>query len=36
MRLHPSDIFFTRGSTEGISLAIAHLGEIGHGLGLPL
>ncbi|MFB8085010.1 aminotransferase class I/II-fold pyridoxal phosphate-dependent enzyme [Streptomyces sp. NPDC055992] len=36
MRLEPSDIFFTRGGTEAISLTIAHLAETGHGLVLPL
>lgn len=36
MRLDPSDIFFTRGGTEAISLTIAHLAETGHGLVLPL
>ncbi|GAA5604488.1 aminotransferase class I/II-fold pyridoxal phosphate-dependent enzyme [Streptomyces griseus] len=36
MRLDPSDIFFTRGGTEAISLTIAHLSETGHALILPL
>ncbi|MFD7853402.1 aminotransferase class I/II-fold pyridoxal phosphate-dependent enzyme [Streptomyces microflavus] len=36
MRLDPSDVFFTRGGTEAISLTIAHLAETGHGLVLPL
>ncbi|MGW2105074.1 hypothetical protein [Streptomyces sp. NPDC001948] len=36
MRLDPSDIFFTRGGTEAISLTIAHLAETGHALVLPL
>jgi hypothetical protein len=36
MHLDASDIFFTRGGTEAIDLAIAHLAESGHGLVLPL
>ncbi|MGX1887630.1 aminotransferase class I/II-fold pyridoxal phosphate-dependent enzyme [Streptomyces sp. NPDC055287] len=36
MRVDASDIFFTRGGTEAISLSIAHLAETGYGLVLPL
>ncbi|MEU7316525.1 aminotransferase class I/II-fold pyridoxal phosphate-dependent enzyme [Streptomyces sp. NPDC007083] len=36
MRLDPSDVFFTRGGTEAISLTIAHLAETGHDLVLPV
>ncbi|MGW7327097.1 aminotransferase class I/II-fold pyridoxal phosphate-dependent enzyme [Streptomyces sp. NPDC054840] len=35
-RLDSSDVFFTRGGTEAISLSIAHLAEADHGLVLPL
>ncbi|MFJ8856078.1 aminotransferase class I/II-fold pyridoxal phosphate-dependent enzyme [Streptomyces sp. NPDC102437] len=36
MKLDATNIFFTRGGTEAISLSIAHLAESGHGLVLPL
>ncbi|MEU8759534.1 aminotransferase class I/II-fold pyridoxal phosphate-dependent enzyme [Streptomyces sp. NPDC048659] len=36
MHLDASDIFFTRGGTEAISLTIAHLAATGHGLVMPL
>ncbi|MFG2227772.1 aminotransferase class I/II-fold pyridoxal phosphate-dependent enzyme [Streptomyces sp. NPDC048644] len=34
--LEPADVFFPRGGTEAINLAIAHLAATGHGLALPL
>ncbi|MFI7104132.1 hypothetical protein ACIBK8_32905 [Streptomyces sp. NPDC050161] len=34
--LEPADVFFPRGGTEAINLAIAHLAATGHGLTLPL